>query len=86
LACLEPRSLHDLAIELGQGMSETEIAQIMDRFVEDKIVYKEPGPRPRYLSLAVATSPHIAARRIRERRRPTSQSSDRTRLEIIAAD
>lgn len=60
LECMEIRSLADLVRKLGDKAA---ILEVVDRFVDRKLMCAEDG---RYLSLAVAPTVELAARRIRD--------------------
>lgn len=63
LDCTEIRSFRDVAgRHRALGLSEVELRAMLQRFVEDKIMYAEDD---KYLSLAVASRPQLAAERIR---------------------
>src|SRR5262249_38615281 len=64
LACLEIRTVSELRrAAAARGVTAPALDSLLSRFVEDRIMFREGD---RYLSLAVATEPHIAARRIRQ--------------------
>ncbi len=72
LFCMEIRSHAQLSERFAS--SATELDPIIERLVAEKVLYQEDS---HYLSLAVATTPELASRRIRaaSRRRSTRRAS-----------
>lgn len=60
--CLETRTFADLAARFADAADAARLREILDRLVAERVMYAEEG---RYLSLAVAARPDLAARRIR---------------------
>jgi len=71
LSCMEIRTLAELRRVAGaRVMAAEELGTLLAHFVEDRIMFRDGE---RYLSLAIATEPHIAARRIRQGEAPKEQ-------------
>jgi len=60
--CLETRTFADLAARFADAADAARLREILDRLVAERVMYAEEG---RYLSLAVASRPDLAARRLR---------------------
>ena len=73
--CMEIRTFDQIARRFCQAEA-TELQEVLEKFIDDQIVFHEAG---RYLSLAMALTPEIAARRIRntflEDRRPVASAA-----------
>jgi radical SAM superfamily enzyme YgiQ (UPF0313 family) len=84
LACFEAQGRTALGARFPEA-SEHEISEIVDFFVAEELMVCEGD---RVLSLAVATAPHIAARRIKaERQRAvTSEPLERNRRKLAVVD
>jgi ribosomal peptide maturation radical SAM protein 1 len=82
LECLSTHSLGALA-ERFPDASEADLQTVLDFFVEGRLMVREGD---RYLSLALATSPRVAAKRIRAADQPaftTRRSMGRLALAVV---
>jgi len=64
--CLATRAFADLAARFADAADAARLREILDRLVAEQVMYAEEG---RYLSLAVASRPDLAARRLRGSRK-----------------
>jgi hypothetical protein len=62
LACMEARTIEQVLRDLGREVKRIEVEEILKELVAASLTYEERG---RYLSLAIATRPELAAKRMR---------------------
>jgi len=62
LECLGTRAFVDLEARFAGAADAAQLREILDRLVAERVMYAEEG---RYLSMAVASRPDLAARRLK---------------------